>query len=196
MHSGSSAGSHVGFGERLTDTLVSGRICPESGSPTVECIANCGRRRCLVSIPDAFISPRLKGLQRDTEYVPLVLPASFADAKAFNNNGIVRDRLLRIKPETDSKTAIKYLSEASMALYLVRSQSGILQSGSTDLIPAYDKVLSGGYDKSLEEELEEVLSGIRESAKDKKSVEAKAQRAKAAFCLLMASKLERLHISI
>ena len=124
----------------------------------------------------------------------LLLPASFEKAKALNNNGIVRDRLLRIKPETDYKTAIKYLSEASLALYLLRSQSGILQSGSTDLIPAYDKVLKGGFDKSLGEELEEVLSEIRKSAKDKKSVEAKAQRAKAAFCLLMAAKLEKLRV--
>jgi hypothetical protein len=176
--------------------VVSGRICPESGSPTIECIANCSRRRCLVSIPDAFISPRLKDLQRDAEYIPLVLPASFEYAEAINNNGIVRDRLLRIKPETDYKTAIKYLSEASMALYLLRSQHGILQSGSKDLIPAYDKVLSRGFDESLGEELEEVVSGIRESPKDKTSVEAQAQRAKAAFCLLMAAKLEKLCVSV
>jgi hypothetical protein len=142
------------------------------------------------------MSPRLKGLQLDVEYVPLVLPTSFKYTKAFNNNGIVRDRLLRIKPETDYKTAVKYLSEASMALYLARSQLGILLSKSTDLIPAYDKVLSGGFDKSLGKELEEVLSGIRESVKDKQSVEAKAQRAKSAFCLLMAAKLEKLRVSV
>jgi hypothetical protein len=109
--------------------------------------------------------------------------------------GPVRERLFAINPETDLKTSVSYLKDASYALYMFRAKEGIQKGGSVDLIPFFRKILESKPDDQTESRLEEILSIIREGSLESGTVDQKANRFKAALCLLKAARVRHEKIS-
>jgi hypothetical protein len=120
----------------------------------------------------------------------MLMPPSLDAATFFDMAAVTRERLSLITPETDHGTAVGYLKEASLTLFMGRALQGILKTDSKDLIPYYESVLKGKIDESRTSRLEEIIVDLRKRSPEKGSVEFHAQRVKGAFALYMASKLQ------
>ncbi|MBM5804630.1 MAG: hypothetical protein FJZ49_00925 [Candidatus Verstraetearchaeota archaeon] len=169
---------------------VPGRICPRSGSPAVECAATCCAGECYAfSPPDSLFAEKLGFWGKPLAYAPPQMPPSFEAASSFDMVVATRNRLFSITPETEHGTAVRYLKDASLMLFMGRALQGILKSGSKDLIPCYEGVLRGKVDEDRTARLEEIISDLRKALPEKGSAEVQAQRMKGVFSLHMASKL-------
>jgi hypothetical protein len=118
------------------------------------------------------------------------LPTSFETASSFSMATAIRNRLSLITPETEHGTAVMYLKDASLMLFMGRALQGILKSESKDMIPYYEDLLKSKIDEGRKTWLEEFIADLRKTPPDKGSVEVQAQRIKGAFSLFMASKLQ------
>jgi len=169
-----------------------GRICPKSDSPAVECVATFCTGKCYIfSPPDSLFAEKLEFWGKPPAYAPPSMPPSFEAASSFDMVATTRNRLLSITPETEHDTALRYLKDASLMLFLGRAFQGILKSGSKDLIPYYEDVPKGKVDEDRTARLEEIIADIKKAPPEKGTAEVQAQRMKGAFSLHMASKLRR-----
>ena len=168
--------------------MISGRICQDSSTPFIEdpLSTRCGLAK---TPPDAFISEKAKrSVPAQAHYKPVKYPLSF-ECSSLGMDA-VRERLLLVEPETDLEDALRYIKEASFALFMVRSKEGILGSNSKDLISPFEDVLSCRREDSNKTALEAITSEIRANPVEKDRVEVQAQRMKAAFNLLRALEIK------
>ncbi|MEM3365650.1 MAG: hypothetical protein QXM93_04450 [Candidatus Methanomethyliaceae archaeon] len=156
-----------------------------SESPAIECLPLCERSECYAfRSPDSAFSERIV-VDAPTKPKPAKVPADFSSFAATNVPSILRDVLTGILPGTSLDDAVSHLNIASYLWFMYRAYDGILKSNSKDLILPFNDVLSGKGTKHSEQ-LENLLSEIRNIDVNKSTVEILAHRTKAIFSLLMA----------
>lgn len=142
-------------------------------------------------MPDLPVLERLKGRTESDLYIPLEFPASLAKAAEFNWMEAVRERMLRVMPETSLWAAKKYLRDASFALFMHRGLHGMGKSASKDLEGCFQLALNRRGSLPELTERKSMLAELKDSPvpAGKEKVELLAMRVKAVFYLMLAEKL-------
>jgi hypothetical protein len=170
--------------------LVSGRICPESGSPAIECAGRCGSERCAYRrMPDRPIVENMKEERRGGGYSELKTPRDLKTARDFDWMGAARMRMFCVMPETEPDAAARYLFDAAFALFVGRALQGITKSNSKGLSKHLAVLLKKEWNEASDLGLELMIARLKEKIPNTGEVDAYANRFKAAYWLKSASSL-------
>ena|GEM_PF-847825 len=170
--------------------MVSGRICPESGSPAIECAGGCGSERCAyLRMPDRPIVENMKEKRGGGGYSKAKTPRDLKTARAFDWMGAARMRMLGVMPETEPDAAARYLFDAAYALFVGRALQGIIKSNSKGMSKHLAVLLKKEWSEASDLELEMVMAKLKERIPDAGEVDAYANRFKAAYWLKSASSI-------
>jgi len=170
--------------------LVSGRICPESGSPAIECAGGCGSEQCAYRrMPDRPIVENMEEERRGGGYFKAKIPRDLKTARAFDWMGAARMRMFGVMPETEPDAAAKYLFDASFALFIGRALQGMNKSNSLGMSKHLAVLLKKEWNETSDMKLELAMDRLKERIPSVGEVDGYANRFKALYWLKSASSI-------